>query len=192
MTMLEPMVAICMMAAMAYGLFIFSSMPAKTQQKNKNFQKAEFQSSTFAIVAVNDYADNQSFPSSDQEFRSSLESLLATRPAASGCTIEDVSVSPSTYAAAVVTCQEGSHSEAKAISKANIIVEPSGNSSSDLYYTGSTWKRVGNANAACDNDDIGSERFSPEHIETYFDANPTYKNGSSEGPAEEGRCYKMD
>lgn len=125
MTLLELLIAISMLAAMASGIILFALIPVKTQAKNRNFQKAEFSSTSFALYAVKEYNDNRDFPDSDQTYLTGLEDLLnSNSPGSGNCSIGDVSVGDA-YAAAVVTCVEGSISEIKASSSSNIILEPS-------------------------------------------------------------------
>ena len=192
MTLLELLLATSMMAAMASGISIFAAIPAKTQAKNRNFQKAESASTSFALYAVKEYNDNLSFAVDDQAYLTGLEDLLASSSGASDCSIGDVSVGEA-YAAAVVTCVEGSFSEVRASSSSNIVVEPSGSSgnSGGKAFDGSTWQRVGNDNNACDDEGISSDRYSPAFIEEYLDSSPTYVIGSNVVDSEDDRCYKL-
>ena len=192
MTLLELLISLVLMAAMTYGISIFAAIPAKTQAKNKNFQKAEFSSTNFALHAVKEYNDNLDFPDNSQAYQAGLEDLLASRPGTDNCSIGDVSVGEA-YAAAVVTCEEGLLSEVRASSSSNIVVEPSSSSgnSGDKAFEGSTWQRVGNDNNACDNEGISSDRYSPAFIEEYLDSSPTYVIGSNVVDSEDDRCYKL-
>lgn len=192
MTLLELLLAVTMMVAMASGISIFAAIPAKTQAKNRNFQKAEFSSTNFALYAAKEFNDNLDFPGDDQTYLAELEDLLASRPGADNCSIGDVSVGEA-YAAAVVTCEEGLFSEVRASSSSNIVVEPSSSSgnSGDKAFEGSTWQRVGNNNNACDNEGISSDRYSPAFIEEYLDSSPTYVIGSNVVDSEDDRCYKL-
>lgn len=175
-----------------------SLIPAQTQAKNRDNQVSQFDSQIHVLKLQDAYRSATSLPSESQ-----LEAnfLNLESSGSDACIMTDFN-STTTNLSAVITCEKGAQSNS-----ANLLIslnsEGTGdsgdsgdsgetNNSNSLPFDGEEWERKHKATSKkpCDTDLEFDEdgKYSPDHIQTYFDANPVWTGKKFAS----NRCYQFD